>query len=64
MKQEDKAFQAILRGVEPEKKIIIPVGSMEPAGKEEAKTRKDKIADIMQKARRPWWCPECGDMPF
>ena len=66
MKPEDKAIKAILRGETPEKPIQVSMATIKTeADIEEEKlelVERQKRQEILQSARRPWFCPKCGQI--
>ena len=60
MRHEDKVMKDIIAGREPEKKI--QVGYLPEKKKEtpEETERRERRSKILQQARRPLFCPECG----
>ncbi len=53
--RENKAMQSILRGENPEKRIMVGYDTnKKPSG-----DQIDRLSDIMKEARMPWFCPSC-----
>ena len=62
--RENKAFQQILRGETPEKRIFVAmedVNEQKDRKKAISKEREesDKRTDALKAARMPWFCPKC-----
>ena len=62
--RENKAFQQILRGEKPEKRIFVAMEDVnEQKDRKKAiikeKEESDKRTDALKAARMPWFCPKC-----
>ena len=60
MKHEDKVMRDIIAGREPEKKIQVGYTPRAADKNQEEVERKERLSKILQQARRPLFCPECG----
>ena len=62
--RENKAFQQILRGETPEKRIFVAMEDVnEQKDRKKAinkeREQSDKRTDALKAARMPWFCPKC-----
>ena len=62
--RENKAFQQILRGEKPEKRIFVAMEDVnEQKDRKKAinkeREQSDKRTDALKAARMPWFCPKC-----
>lgn len=53
MKHEDKVLKSLLRGEEPEQRILVGYQG------EKQEREENRLTDIMKGVRMPWFCPNC-----
>lgn len=59
MDYEDEALWNYLHGKNAPEKIQVGYDGSEEEGDEEEKKRRERRSEILKKARKPWFCPEC-----